>query len=466
MRFRLFLALLFIALIPLSFFLYTVSLSIADYYTNQMANDLSYHANILSVSISKAKYLVNESRRPLFDDEIIRKSETESFRILVVDSRGIVVNDSNRTDIGKTLVIPEIIDALNKKDVARMQKGNRNMYAAVSVLSENSEVIGAVLLVAPVEAINLFWVEVGGKFALIAAVLVFVIFVLSLLFANLIINPLGKILSSVRKITDGHLNERIAPTGSLEFVELSKAFNDMTGKLEQIETTRQEFVSNVSHELKTPLSSMKVLSDTLLLMNDAPIDMYREFMQDINSEVDRMTAIINELLALVKLDRSENPLVVQQVKINKTVEAILKRLYPLAEQKNIELLYQDVKSVVIDADEMKLSLAISNLVENAIKYTNPGGTVKVIVDADAQNLFITIQDNGIGIAEEDQSKIFTRFYRVDKTRDRDTGGTGLGLAITHKTVLLHNGSIRLVSKEGEGSSFIVRIPIHRVVKEI
>jgi signal transduction histidine kinase len=225
--------------------------------------------------------------------------------------------------------------------------------------------------------------------------------------------------------------------------------------------TRQEFVSNVSHELKTPLSSMKVLGESLLLQEEVPNEMHREFLRDIISEVDRMANIINELLSLVKLDRTENALNMQQVKVNKMIEDILKRLYPIAEQRGIELLYEDVRTVVIDADEMKVSLAISNLVENGIKYSEDGGTVKVIVDADHQNAFITVQDNGIGISDEDQTKVFNRFYRVDKTRDRETGGTGLGLAITHKTVLLHHGSIKLMSKENEGSTFVIRLPIHQ-----
>ena len=137
----------------------------------------------------------------------------------------------------------------------------------------------------------------------------------------------------------------------------------------------------------------------------------------------------------------------------------MKRLYPLAEQKKIELLYENNKDVVIEADEMKLSLAISNLIENAIKYTPDEGTVKVVVDGDHQNAFITVQDTGIGISEEEQSKIFNRFYRVDKTRARQTGGTGLGLAITHSTIMQHNGSIKVISKEDEGATFIVRLPI-------
>jgi signal transduction histidine kinase len=172
-----------------------------------------------------------------------------------------------------------------------------------------------------------------------------------------------------------------------------------------------------------------------------------------------MAAIINDLLQLVKLDRNQTSIVFKPVNINKCVEDIIKRLKPLAKKKNIDLIYEKNKEVIIDADEMKLSLAISNLIDNAIKYTHQDGVVNIEVDCDHQNSFIKVQDTGIGIGEEEQQKVFERFYRVDKTRDRETGGTGLGLAITHSTILLHNGSIKLISRENEGSTFTVRIPL-------
>jgi signal transduction histidine kinase len=190
-----------------------------------------------------------------------------------------------------------------------------------------------------------------------------------------------------------------------------------------------------------------------------PEEVSREFMQDISNEVDRMVNITNDLLNLVKVDQREQSLNIAPTDINQLVEDILKRLSPLAEQKKVILLYEEVRPVQIDADEVKLVLAISNIVENGIKYTPRGGTVKVVVDSDHQNAFITIQDTGIGIPEEEQDKIFNRFYRIDKTRDRDTGGTGLGLAISRATILLHNGSIRITSKPDEGSVFVLRIPI-------
>ena len=211
--------------------------------------------------------------------------------------------------------------------------------------------------------------------------------------------------------------------------------------------------------MKTPLSSIKVLSESILLNADAPREMYVEFLQDITNEVDRMTEIINDLLTLVRLDQKEVPVEFKEISLNQLVQDVVKRLMPLAEHNNITLELEETQAVTAEADGMKLSLAVSNLVENAIKYTDAGGSVKVTLDCDHQNAFLTVSDTGIGMAEEELSKIFERFYRIDKTRDRQTGGTGLGLSITHSTVLLHDGSIKVTSKENEGTTFVVRIPL-------
>jgi len=217
----------------------------------------------------------------------------------------------------------------------------------------------------------------------------------------------------------------------------------------------------VSHELKTPLSSIKVLSESILLQEDVPKEMYVEFLHDINSEIDRMSAIINDLLTLVKLDQKEIPLNFAETDLNKVMEDIIKRMTPLAAAKQIQIHYSKEKDVLAEADEKKLTLAISNLIDNAVKYTPEGGSVTVVLDADHQNAFITVSDTGIGIPEDEINRIFERFYRVDKTRDRETGGTGLGLSITYATVMMHNGSIKVNSKEEEGTSIQMRIPLRQ-----
>ena len=172
-----------------------------------------------------------------------------------------------------------------------------------------------------------------------------------------------------------------------------------------------------------------------------------------------MTAIINDLLTLVKLDQKEIPLNFKEVDLNQMMAGIVKRLQPLADAKSVVLETDYVKEIAADVDEMKLSLAISNLADNAIKYTPEGGKVKITLDADHQHAFITVADTGIGIPEDEVNRIFERFYRVDKTRDRETGGTGLGLSITHATIMMHKGSIKVNSKEEEGTTILVRIPL-------
>jgi len=197
-------------------------------------------------------------------------------------------------------------------------------------------------------------------------------------------------------------------------------------------------------------------------MGEVPVELYREFMEDISDEIDRESKIIDDLLSLVKMDKSEAELNISQSNIYTLVEQILKRLRPIANKQKVELIFESIREVTADVDEMKLSLAITNLVENAIKYNKEDGWVRVTLDADHKFFYIKVSDSGIGIPEEAQDRIFERFYRVDKARSRETGGSGLGLAITRNVVLMHKGAIKLTSREGEGSTFTIRIPLNYI----
>ena len=239
---------------------------------------------------------------------------------------------------------------------------------------------------------------------------------------------------------------------------------ELLGRMRTLDESRQEFVSNVSHELKTPITSMKVLADSLISQEDVPIELYKEFMTDIAEEIERENKIITDLLSLVKMDKTSANLNIENRNLNELIELILKRLRPIAKQRNIDVLYESAREVFAEIDEVKLTLAISNLVENAIKYNKEYGYVKVSLDADHQFATIMVEDNGIGIPEEAQEHIFERFYRVDKSHSREIGGTGLGLAITRNAILLHRGSIKIDSEEGQGTVFTVKIPIIYVSK--
>ena len=192
------------------------------------------------------------------------------------------------------------------------------------------------------------------------------------------------------------------------------------------EDSRQEFVSNVSHELKTPITSMKVLADSLLAQDDVPVELYKEFMSDIAEEIDRENKIISDLLSLVKMDKKSSDINIQETNINQLIELILKRLRPIAAKHNIDLVLESFKPVLAEVDETKLTLALSNLVENGIKYNQEDGWVHVSLNVDNKYFYVKVEDSGMGIPEEDQEHIFERFYRVDKSHSREIGGTGLG----------------------------------------
>ena len=215
----------------------------------------------------------------------------------------------------------------------------------------------------------------------------------------------------------------------------------------------------MSHELKTPITSMKVLADSLLGQQGLPEELYQEFLHDISKEIDRENDIITDFLALVRMEKSESEINISSVNINEILEAVLKRLKPIAESKNIELIFESFRPVIADVDELKFASVATNLVENAIKYNNTDGTVTASLNSDHQYFYLKVADTGIGISEENQDRVFERFFRVDKARSRETGGTGLGLAITKEIVMKHHGSIKIHSKEGEGTTFTVRIPL-------
>ena len=269
--------------------------------------------------------------------------------------------------------------------------------------------------------------------------------------------------NSINRISDGFFDEEVNLTGFSEVEQISEAFNTMLHRLQELESSRQEFVSNVSHELKTPLTSMKVLADSLLMQEEVPNELYREFMQDIAEEIDRENTIISDLLTLVKMDRKTQELNIAVTDVNEFMETILKRLRPIAEKANVEVVFESNRSVSAEIDASRLSLAFSNLVENAIKYNNENGWVRVTLDADHKFFYVKVSDSGMGIPQESLDYIFERFYRVDKSHSREIGGTGLGLAITKSAVVAHRGAIKVQSKLGEGTTFTVRIPLRYIV---
>ena len=170
----------------------------------------------------------------------------------------------------------------------------------------------------------------------------------------------------------------------------------------------------MSHELKTPITSVKVLAESLISQEEVPVELYQEFMVDINSELERMNKIINDLLSLVKMDKNASEVNIRETNVNELVESILKQLQPIADGRNIEMIFESVRPVTAQIDEVKLGMAFRNLIENAIKYNYDDGWVRVSLNADHKFFYLKVSDSGVGIPEELQDNIFERFYQIGR----------------------------------------------------
>ncbi len=438
-----------------------------NYYVKESERDWLRQANMVAIQVKVGNYLIDNSNSNVFKAIIMDKSSESGARILVVDDSGFVIMDSSGADMHNTLMSSTVLSALNNQPKAECVEEQPIMIAAAPVQGENKEdVVGAVVLVASIKEILKPIDDMRNQVYLVSLIIAVFAALLSFGISSIITKPLKILMKVVQKVTNGQLDQTVKISGRDEIAELGSAFNHMTKQLQVVEQSRQEFVSNVSHELKTPLSSIKVLTESLMFQEDVPVEVYKEFFEDINSEVDRLNNIISDLLNLVRLDQKEVPLNIASVSVNQMAQGILKCLTPLAKQKNITFIYESDKDIIAEIDEVKFNLALTNLVENAIKYTPNGGEVNVTLSSDLQDGFIIVKDTGIGIAKEEQGRIFERFYRTDKTRNRETGGTGLGLAITYKTVVMHNGAIEVESEEGKGTTFTIQFPLHHTVEEV
>jgi len=284
--------------------------------------------------------------------------------------------------------------------------------------------------------------------------------ILSFIIIRLFTRPVHDLTRGIQKISTGDFSFRVRVRGKDEFSDLARAFNSMVSRMEILDRSRNQFVSNASHELKTPLSTMKILLQTILYQEVYDPDISKEFLGDIDKEIDRLSYVVSDLLTLVSIDSGEMKLKTAPLSLRDLIQDNVKRLSPLARERGIELDFSGRDTAEIMGDHMKLTQVFYNLIDNAIKYTPRGGRVRVELVRQGKTAVARISDNGIGIPKEDQLHIFDRFYRVDKARSRETGGTGLGLSIVKQIVLLHSGNISVSSLESEGTTFTVELPIH------
>lgn len=426
---------------------------------DETVTQVKWQSNILASDILAMDFLKNPDSDAA-DVEIQQMAYAYSARILIINSDYIIVKDNYIFDEGKTIVTEDVINAFKGKSHSHINYKSSSAVITTPIIDDTGKISGVIKVsisgYATIQTINYMKrISIAVMIALLlvfSGILVFVIYKLT--------SPAKDMKEAILSLSDGDKNARIKKQTIKEYKDIGDAVNVLLDRLESIDGSRDEFVSNVSHELKTPMTSMKVLADSLLATENAPIEMYKEFMQDIAEEIDRENEIIGDLLNLVRTDGERAVLNIETVDVNELMEVVLKRLKPIALKNNIEIIFESMRPVTASIDRVKFIIVLTNIIENAIKYNHPEGWVKITLNADHKFFYVDVSDSGIGIPEECKDQVFERFYRVDKARSRETGGTGLGLAITKNIVLLHKGTIKFYSKEDEGTTFNIRIPLN------
>ena len=429
-----------IGVIPLLLMANTILHSIQGYFVEERKKELLSEANVIAGQLASYDFFTNAENQESLEEMVLKTSQDEDFRVLVLDASARVVYDTGYEEVGKTYLVPEVLEALQDKDVAREQR-NGTVYAAASIVGSGSQHDGVVFIADSLQDVDATVGDIASKAYIMMITLLVIVIIIMIIMSKMFTEPLKRMIKVIQKMAEGHLEQRLEIKNQThnEIVDLALACNHMADQLEKVDSSRQQFVSNVSHELKTPLSSIKVLSESILLQEDVPKEMYVEFLHDINSEIDRMSAIINDLLTLVKLDQKEIPLNFAETDLNKVMEDIIKRMTPLAAAKQIQIHYSKEKEVLAEADEMKLTLAISNLVDNAIKYTPPGSTIWICGCREDGKAKISVTDDGPGIDDEMKPHIFEMFYTGKNTIADSHRSLGLGLALCRTIVEAHGG---------------------------
>lgn len=448
-----------VSILPLILISIVLITSFKNYYIGEEETIMFRKANTIATDLVASGFFGEENNK----NYLGTINAISEGRTLIVNANGSVIFDSNFIETGKLYATEDIIKGLKGESSFIYSKEDKSGKVITPIIqSETKEILGVIVLSNSFNTLYNNMEKLESIATMTVIIFVMIITLLSFYTSGLLTKPFTLFIHYIEGATKGHIDEKKIIYGNNEIEAISTSFNHMIERFLEVEDNRQQFVANVSHELKTPLSSMKVLAESILSQDDVAKEVYREFLEDINNEIDREAKIISDLLTLVTLDKKENSLNITKVNVNEWIESILKRLKPLAGKKNIQMIFESYRSVVAEIDETKLTLAVSNLVENAIKYNKDFGLITATLNADHKEFELVIKDTGIGIPEDSLDKIFERFYRIDKTRSRDTGGTGLGLSIVQRTVLMHNGTVRCESILEKGTKFIVKIPLKHI----
>lgn len=416
-------------------------------------SSVSGKASLLSASLAK----LDEPDRDSVA-EVLRLLDITGFdRTVVVDEGGSPVYDSAGLRAGDS-EDADIAAALGGKTVFRSDYNGEAFLSSCAVpISRQGAITGAVyLLERDTERADII-LDTQSQIRVISVVVILVVVALALVFSSTIIRRIQELAVSMRIVAAGDYNHRLHTSGRDELSDLGREFNLLTERLEDTERQRRRFVSDASHELKTPLASIRLLSDSIVQNENMDAETVREFVTDIGNEAERLQRTTEKLLDLSRLDDDiqvmPEPVDMKQVAVDAMV-----LLRPLADERQVRIRCDLQDGCVVMATVDDMFHIIFNLIENAIKYNVPGGSVFLSLRGGEADIRFTVEDTGIGIPEEDRYNIFTRFYRVDKARSREAGGSGLGLSIVHDAVKAHGGSILVGENKPQGSRFTVSFP--------
>jgi len=385
-------------------------------------------------------------------------------RMIVTDQSGMGLYDSQQTTLGSYVLLPEILQALGKNELGmegndvfswKYQNGVMESRAATPITYYGS-IIGCVYMSEYDTAQGALIHSLQSTVLQITLILEIIVVLFSIAFSSTFSRRVRKIMASMRVIQEGDYSHKVNMGGNDELTILGNEFNDLTERLNTSEQKRRRFVSDASHELKTPLASIKLLTDSIL-QNDMDMDTVREFVGDIGNEAERLNRMTAKLLSLTKVDGQVSA-DSEIIYMSPTVRRVHRMLSPLARQANISIelsLEEDCPVLILEDD---LYQVVFNLMENGIKYNQNDGKLSVILQHRDDNAILIVQDTGMGIPEDSVDHIFERFYRVDKARSRASGGSGLGLAIVRAIVQRNRGEIQVQSTLGEGTRFTVIFP--------
>lgn len=473
LKLRLFVIIFLIGMIPCTIIYHVILNNYEDRAIKVRISDVQNQLKVIANHLITYNYL-QDSSSEVINAELDQLSSLYNGRVMIISGNLKIVKDTYGISEGKTIVSEEVVKCFKGTNTANYDRVNGFIEITIPItdvvlkqnatpeLPEGTEIVRGVMLTSVSTDTIAMTLEILGRQAMIIILLMGIcILVLAVVLSRLLVRPFERVSKAISEVQEGYTNEPVRVSDYIETEHIVDSFNSVLQRMKALDDTRQDFVANVSHELKTPMTSIKVLADSLMAQEDVPAELYREFMEDIAEEIERENKIINDLLNLVKLDKEAASLNITQVDINALTELILRRLRPIADKSDVELTLISKREITAEVDEVKLSLILTNLIENAIKYNREQGKVNVILDADHQFFTIQVADAGIGIPEEALPHLFERFYRVDKSHSREIGGTGLGLAITKSAVALHRGSVKAESIQGEGSVFTVKIPLSR-----